>query len=658
MIATAFFWEIGSHAQSPVVLRQPRSYDAVLGETVSFEVEATGDSPLVYQWFRDGVPIKDATNAVLQVRAFQEFQSSSFGAYQVEVRNNLGTTLSAEAYLRGFRTPFQFKSAGDGGRLSGASLSYVAVTPNNLPAVYVWSHNDTILDTAQTEELRIPNLLPSQAGTYKVVVTNVMGVLGETSRNLRINTNYFLYSAPESQIAYTGESVRFDVSLASESTPVMLWYKVKFLAWATGTTLVLTNLAVSDNGYYSVAIQTTGWKESFGLIVLPRNPKALPVDLTGWNRDVVLENAPKPFALGFDGVYELHWFEEGLYASPRGLPSGRYISSRWHENAIFELQPYNGPNALWVAHGQQATATLREPASYRRLYFLTASGFGTHDEKDPGGNAWVSFRFTDGSTLENIVIRSLDWNNDPERLLAFGGVHRVNLAGMYDSGLFDRADSYGFGFTESVVDLEELGFAQKELSAVTLGFPPGSPNRQASSHALFALSGEQVGAARAPVVVQEPKDLKVFPGQRARLVAVSIGLDQQYQWLFEGEPIVGQTNATLEFPQVEAANVGGYSLSVSNSAGQVFTRTARLSLYHANLALKVETRPDPSRPMAILSFASQEDLRYLLQKRNETWQGGWMPVGDWLRGTGRSLRFEIPMTLDPLPVLLRVAAFP
>ncbi len=69
---------------------------AAPGETVFFRVEATGESPLRYQWFFNGVDLPGRTNAVLQL---SNISLAAEGEYTVTIENNLGQITTPPALL-------------------------------------------------------------------------------------------------------------------------------------------------------------------------------------------------------------------------------------------------------------------------------------------------------------------------------------------------------------------------------------------------------------------------------------------------------------------------------------------------------------------------------------------------------------------------------
>ncbi len=80
----------------PVIMTQPRSQVGYWGKSVTFEVTASGASPLTYQWSKDGAPITGATNSSL---VLTNLQMADAGVYTVIVNNAVGSVTSGPATL-------------------------------------------------------------------------------------------------------------------------------------------------------------------------------------------------------------------------------------------------------------------------------------------------------------------------------------------------------------------------------------------------------------------------------------------------------------------------------------------------------------------------------------------------------------------------------
>ncbi len=80
----------------PFITQQPQAEIAIQGRPVAFDVTATAQTPLAYQWSRDGVPLTSATNTALLI---PDVQPSLAGLYSVRVSNGFTSVVSASAAL-------------------------------------------------------------------------------------------------------------------------------------------------------------------------------------------------------------------------------------------------------------------------------------------------------------------------------------------------------------------------------------------------------------------------------------------------------------------------------------------------------------------------------------------------------------------------------
>ena len=80
----------------PWITGQPASQSRELGQSVTFSVAAAGAAPLEYQWWKDGVALPQASNAVL---VLTNLQWSDAGRYTLVVSNPYGSVTSAVAQL-------------------------------------------------------------------------------------------------------------------------------------------------------------------------------------------------------------------------------------------------------------------------------------------------------------------------------------------------------------------------------------------------------------------------------------------------------------------------------------------------------------------------------------------------------------------------------
>lgn len=64
---------------------------AIIGQSTTFLVTATGTAPFTYQWYKDGSPLIGATNSTYVIN---QVGTADAGAYTAKVSNSVGSTIS------------------------------------------------------------------------------------------------------------------------------------------------------------------------------------------------------------------------------------------------------------------------------------------------------------------------------------------------------------------------------------------------------------------------------------------------------------------------------------------------------------------------------------------------------------------------------------
>lgn len=212
-------------------------------------------------------------------------------------------------------------------------------------------------------------------------------------------------------------------------------------------------------------------------------PLATPLSLSGWNRDVVLENSATSSGEFFDnGEGILHEAGFGRYEwHNNGLPSSRRIQSLTDPGVLFQLQPYEDTNVLYLtADNPEGVLSLDFPARFSNLHVLAASANG-------GGDGSMTLRFTDGSESGPLPFHAPDWwdgtSHPATRRPAVFGLAR-NLG---NQGVQYHHSPPGFSLHQTDIDLVALGFADKTLKDIMFRRPEG--DLHSHNTALFAVSG-------------------------------------------------------------------------------------------------------------------------------------------------------------------------
>jgi hypothetical protein len=151
---------------------QPQGRSVLAGSNVLFSVSAQGAGPLSYQWFLNSNAISGATSATLAVT---NAQLDDHGSYFVEVTDDNGTVRSASALLV-VRVPPAFTAQPvSRTAIEGESVTFAVSVNGTPPLGYRWRRNGISLVTKIDDPtLTITNVQLSHAGTYNVIVTNMV----------------------------------------------------------------------------------------------------------------------------------------------------------------------------------------------------------------------------------------------------------------------------------------------------------------------------------------------------------------------------------------------------------------------------------------------------------------------------------------------------
>jgi hypothetical protein len=241
---------------APFIFDEPTNITAFRGTTATLAVVANGAQPLSYQWFFDRTNILGATNATLSIT---NAQPSDAGSYGVILSNSYGVLASSNSVLTVDLIPDILSQPTNEavGAYYPVLFSIGAVGP--LPLLYQWTFDGTNLTGATNSTLFFGAALPSEAGTYSVIVGTPPNTTNSSNAVLTVTLPPppTILTQPASHIGVVNDYTTFTVTAQSQA-PVPTYFQWRFhgakLPGATNSELVISNLALTDAGTYTVQV--------------------------------------------------------------------------------------------------------------------------------------------------------------------------------------------------------------------------------------------------------------------------------------------------------------------------------------------------------------------------------------------------------------------
>ncbi len=237
----------------PTISSQPISSLTYSGTTYAITVSASGTSPLNYQWFKDGAAI---SGAVSSSYALTGSTLNKAGSYYVVVTNVAGSVTSNTSTV--VTPPLITTQPASSSVTAGASATFSVVANGTAPLTYQWSKNGVSIPGATAATYAITSTSSSDAGTYRVVVTNSLGTANSSAVTLTVTP---AGSAPTITTQPAGQSViasfnaSFSVSASGTAPFTYVWRKDGgTVVGGNSPTLALNGTTSASAGSYTVTI--------------------------------------------------------------------------------------------------------------------------------------------------------------------------------------------------------------------------------------------------------------------------------------------------------------------------------------------------------------------------------------------------------------------
>ena len=525
--------------EAPTITSQPADQTITTGQDAHFSVVATGSDPLSYQWNRDGAPIAGATSGTYTTTP--QGSADTGTVYSVTVTNAQGTvtsrsaTLTVNAPAGGASAPTITTQPADQAARNGQSATFTVAAAGTAPLSFQWAKNGApIAGATGTSYTTPPATSTDNEAGFSVTVSNSTGNV--TSRTARLTvsaTAPTITSQPPDQTVKSGQSAMFAIVATGTAPLSYQWTKNgAAIAGATGATYTTPATASADNGAgFSVTVSNSAGS------VTSRSAR-LTVSATAPS---ITSQPPDQTARG------------GQTATFTVTAAGTGpLSYQWQKNgaaitgAVFAT--YTTPAVSSADNGAGFAVTVKNSVGSitSRTAKLTVSATAPAITKQPQDQAVAAGQSATFSVVaDGSAPLSYQWQKNGAAIAGATGASYTTPA--------VRSTDNGTGFTVTVSN---------------------------SAGSITSRSARVTVSATAPTITTQPADQSVKSGGTATFTVAAAGTAPlTYQWQKNGAAIAGATGATYTTPAVSGTDSGArFTVTVSNSAGSITSRTARLSV--------------------------------------------------------------------------------
>ena len=582
---------------APVIVQQPVKISTCPGENVSFNVIATGDS-LYYQWKKNGFDIPGATQNTL---IFNPVSYADTANYTCQIYNTCGNILSETVYLNINIAPvIQQQPQSLLSCVGDMDYFHIDVTGDSLN--YQWRFEGSNIIGANSENYIINPVTLADIGVYDVIVWNNCGTVISDTAHLYANIDPAIIVNPEDISSCLGQTESFIVGIiaAGSALPNFQWYKDGLvLTGENDSVLTISNITLAKTGAYFCELSNncdTVYTDIVYLTVniapqIVQQPNSISTCIGNTEQFIVVASG--------DSLY-YQWFKDGnplpgatdsiLQFDPvQASHIGIYYCHIWNTCGSINSQPVslymNIPPAITLQPINQKACT-----GDNVILQVAATGdyinYQWFKDGDPilgATSSTLQFNPIDYSARGQYQCRIQNncgtvWSNT-----VWIWVNTAPIITQQPQGI---STCEGENYTLSVTALGDSISYQWQLEGIDI------PGATSNTYTIYNIQYSQTGnytcymstrcgntmtqqakvtVNRVPVITQQPSNISSCEGDFVSINFGVTGDSLQYQWYKNGNPMVGATNASLEFPAINVDDRGIYRCHIFNTCGEAWT---------------------------------------------------------------------------------------
>jgi hypothetical protein len=555
-------------AANVVITTQPVSQTAVIGQTATLTVAATGSPTLNYAWFENGTQVASGPQASFTTPVLT---STGVDTFYVVVSNPLGHQQSNSVTLTvNPATPVGFVTQpADQTVAVNQPVQFAAVVNGSSPYTYQWKFTPpggatTILasdtQTSNTITYTIPAMSAAKVGAYSVTVDNAAHAPATS------NTAQLTLAPPGINLAL------YKTATASSSEN----------ACNDGTTTPPYS-GVNCLGAENAVDGTTTTRWGSATAGAPPTPPVPGVDPSWLQVDFGAVQAFNTVVITWEAAYATQYQIQYTSADPATNPTWDIATTNANGAGGAETLNFPTVQARYIRMlGMQRFTQYGYSIKEFAVYNLAQCGGPTERYSVDAANPLLVTDNLSGLTWT----RTIETYTDPGS--QFTGVDAANYCASISMRLPTQSEALGIsGNNDATCAFPGV------WSTWTSTVDPEDPNETAivdfdgtmswnvtNNYPGQTLCDSGIPIPQAPVIQTQPHAVSVAVGQTATFAVVASGTPEPtYQWLRAGTEIDGATSASYVTPPATADDNGvSFSVKVTNASGSATSDNAVLTV--------------------------------------------------------------------------------
>lgn len=237
----------------PQISQQPAAASRCVGQSVTFNVTASGAPPITYQWRKGTTPINGATASSLTLNGLG---LSDAGVYDVVVTTPCGAVTSQTAALAVNDGPTITQHPATQTVCVGGTVLLSVTAVGDAPITYQWRRDGFDMPGATGSSFTINNALQIDAGSYSCRVTNPCGNRISNTAVVSIGAGGpVINTQPSNTSACIGGQASFTVAATGSGTLSYQWRRnSNNINGATNATLTINPVTAPDGATYDCIV--------------------------------------------------------------------------------------------------------------------------------------------------------------------------------------------------------------------------------------------------------------------------------------------------------------------------------------------------------------------------------------------------------------------